>query len=351
MDELSNNAPRYRRMVKQTVAATVIVSLLAGCSLLPREEEALAPPLVKPQQQTLSTIDVARGDIHTFLRGIATFTSSRTEPLFFKESGGRIKNVHVKLGDRVEPGQLIIELDTGDLELRARLQKLSVERAEILYSQARASGASGSDLRLRQIDLERERITLESLEDQIKRSRLVSPIGGLVTHLADIKTGEYVNGFQPLATVSDPSEVRMTYTASTAKDLLPIQANMEGTARIEGKEYEVVVLQAPSSAPVTLDKQVQEKNAVTLILGFKEPVTDVEIQIGKSAEFEIPLEIREDVIVLPRSGVRNYLGREYVQVLEGERRKEVDVEVGLRTPTQVEIVRGLEEGQQIILNN
>jgi hypothetical protein len=45
------------------------------------------------------------------------------------------------------------------------------------------------------------------------------------------------------------------------------------------------------------------------------------------------------------------MGRSYVQIADGERKKEVDVEVGLTTPTEVEIVKGLEEGQQVILNN
>jgi hypothetical protein len=57
------------------------------------------------------------------------------------------------------------------------------------------------------------------------------------------------------------------------------------------------------------------------------------------------------VIVLPRSAIRSYMGRNYVQIVEGERRKEVDIEVGLTTPTEVEIVKGLEEGQKVVLNN
>jgi hypothetical protein len=56
------------------------------------------------------------------------------------------------------------------------------------------------------------------------------------------------------------------------------------------------------------------------------------------------------VIVLPRGAIRSYMDRYYVQIMEGDYRKEADIEVGLMTPTQVEIVRGVEEGQQVILN-
>jgi hypothetical protein len=45
------------------------------------------------------------------------------------------------------------------------------------------------------------------------------------------------------------------------------------------------------------------------------------------------------------------MGRDYVQVLEGESRKELDVEKGIVSSTEVEIRKGIKEGQKVILNN
>jgi multidrug efflux pump subunit AcrA (membrane-fusion protein) len=45
------------------------------------------------------------------------------------------------------------------------------------------------------------------------------------------------------------------------------------------------------------------------------------------------------------------MGRNFVQVLEGDSRKEVDVQPGIKDETNVEIRKGLTEGQQVILNN
>jgi len=341
--------PSYRRLARQTAAALIALSLATGCSMLPREDEALAPPLVKPKEEAFDVIEAARGNIQTYLKGMATFTSSKSEPLFFKESGGRIKTVMAKLGETVEAGQTVIELDTGDLELRAKLQRLNLERAEILFGDAVRQGVAGSELRLREIDLDRERITLEALESQLSRSKLVSPIDGKITYLADLKPGDSVTGYESIVTVADPYQVRLTYQAPSDADLFPVHADMDVTVTKRDKEYRGKVLQSPSSAPQTLDRAVADKNAKLLIIGLVDPIEDVEI--GDSADFQIALEKRENVIVIPRAGLRNYLGRTYVQVAEGERRKEVDVEVGLKTSTEVEIARGLEEGAQIILNN
>ncbi|UUZ85167.1 hypothetical protein LJK88_17265 [Paenibacillus sp. P26] len=73
--------------------------------------------------------------------------------------------------------------------------------------------------------------------------------------------------------------------------------------------------------------------------------------IGTQADIAIVTEHRENVLVIPRAGLRNYMGRDYVQVLEGESRKEVDVEKGIVSATEVEIRKGLSEKQQIILAN
>ncbi|WP_314001701.1 efflux RND transporter periplasmic adaptor subunit [uncultured Paenibacillus sp.] len=347
---MPNNRTRlYRRWAGKAAVALMAVSLLAGCSMLPKEEEALAPPLVKPQTETFDVVEAARGNIQTYLKGTAVFASSKTESLYFKESGGRIKTILVNVGDDVKAGQPIVELDVGDLELRTRLQRLNVERAEILHAQAKSDGLGGTELRLRQIDVERERITLGSLEDQLSKSRIVAPFTGRVTFLAELKAGDAVTGYQPIVTIADPAQVKLTYQATSAKDLLAVQPDMAAAVTYDNQQYEAKVLQAPSNAPMVPDKQLAEKNATTLVLGLVKPIKGA--LMGESADFQIALEKRENVIVLPRSGVRNYLGREYVQIAEGERRIEVDVEVGLKTATEVEIVRGLEEGQQVIMNN
>jgi RND family efflux transporter MFP subunit len=340
---------RPRRGLERAAAALAALMIATGCSLLPQEEEPPAPPLVQPKEEVFDIVEAKRGTIQTVLRGGATFTSSRSEPLYFRESGGRVLAVRVKPGDEVKAGQTVLELDVGDLELRIRLQRLNVEQAQIKYEQAFKSGLTGSELRLREIDFERERISLEALEDQLERSRLVAPFDGEVTYVAEIAPGDAVTAYRPLVTVSDPTQVRLTYVAPSASDLISVHPGMEATVKFGGETYRAEVVQAPSNAPLTTDQAEQERNARTLVLELDNPPEDA--RIGAGADFEIPLQRRENVIVIPRAGLRTYMGREYVQIADGERRKDVDVEVGLKTSTEVEIVRGLEEGARVILNN
>lgn len=309
----------------------------------------LQPPLIQPVQEKLDLVEVTRGSIQTSLKGTATFISSNVKTLSFAESGGQLKSINVTLGQKVKVGDLLAELETDDLELQVRLQKLNVERVQLLYSEAVRDGASGTDKRLKEIDLEREQLSLQAMESRLHKSQLFSPISGTVIFVDSIKTGDRVNAYQTIVTVADPVSMQLTYVASDAKDVLGVETGMPVNLKYKGKEYTGKVLQSPSNAPVTTDQAKANSNAVTIVMGIDNPPEG--IQIGHSADMTIELQKREKAIVLPRKAIRSYMGRSYVQVADGERKKEVDVEVGLTTPTEVEIVKGLEEGQKVILNN
>lgn len=331
------------------LAVLAAMFFLSGCSLLPVEEDILEPPLVEPADEPVEYTVASRGTIETYLRGTAHFVSSRVETLSFSESGGRLKAIHVVPGDRVEAGELVAELEAGDLELQTELQRLNVERARLLYKEALASGAEGVELRLRELDLEREQKVLRSMETRLGKVRLHAPFAGTVIFAASLKEGDPVSAYQPIVTVADPTRVQLTYVAAESRELQGLQVGMPALVKYRGEEYTGNVLQTPSSAPPGSDPAEAERNGVTIIIGLDHPPDGV--QIGHSADLTIPLQRRENVIVLPRSAIRSYMGRQYVQILDGERIREADVEIGLMTPTEVEIVKGIEEGQKVVLNH
>ncbi|UVI31918.1 efflux RND transporter periplasmic adaptor subunit [Paenibacillus spongiae] len=340
-----------RKGHRALLAGTVITiaSLLGGCSLLPQGEQTLKPPLIKPAQEKIDAVEVKKGKIERVFFGTAVIASSQVVPVFYKDSGGRLKDVYVTQGEKVKAGQLIAELETGNLNMQIELQKLNVERMQIEYNRVRRAQADENEIRLKQIDLERETIQLDALQKQYNASRLVAPIGGVITFLDEIHSGDGVTGYRPIVNIADPNELYLVFESEDKKDISPIQINMDVEVSIKKEKLKGKVIQSPSGAPLAENPEQAERNSKRLLVSFDPG--KLEIEMGQSADLRIVLERQEGVIVIPRSGLRTYMGRNYVQVLDGERRKEVDVEPGVMTSTEVEIRAGLEPGQKVILNN
>ncbi|NBD26052.1 efflux RND transporter periplasmic adaptor subunit [Paenibacillus glycinis] len=339
---------RPKRLAKQAAAAMVAAALLSGCSLLPAKETTLQPPLIKPAAEKVDAVEVKKGTIERYFSGTAVVASSHAVPLFYKESG-RLKELHVSQGDEVKAGQLVAELDRGDLDLRVQLEKLNLERAQIVLNGAKKDGVTGTDLRMKEIDVEREQVTLESMMQQLESAKLVAPISGVISYADTKSAGDGINGYTPLVVIADPTQTRLVYAAEDVKQISGIEREMPVEVTIDGKKTAGKVLQGPLDAPLTGNKDIDDRNTKLLYVGVTDP--SVKLELGKSIDIRIGLEKKSDVIVIPRSGLRTYLGRTYVQVADGDRRKEIDVEPGLMTQTDVEIVKGLDAGMKVILNN
>jgi len=64
----------------------------------------------------------------------------------------------------------------------------------------------------------------------------------------------------------------------------------------------------------------------------------------------ITTNLKENALVVPRSAVFNRDGKTAVMVLEGMNAVPKQVEVGLVTPEEIEILSGVSDGDPIVLN-
>ncbi|MGG1517924.1 biotin/lipoyl-binding protein [Paenibacillus oryzisoli] len=339
-------------IASRLVLITGALFMLAGCTLLPKEEAALKPPLVKPVKENFELYEVKKGTITRKVTAIATVKSSKTTNYYFKESGHRLAGLRVKSGDIVKQGDDLAELEKGDLETKIALQQLNLEKAQIASMQAKAASPDQElTLRLKSIDVEAAQLQLAALQSELAKTKMKADAGGIVTYVTDVQEGKLVDAYSTLVVVSDPAKLQLSYEAPDSGALTGIEVGMGVDVQFgsKGNVVQGKVLQTPSSAPRTDDKAQTERNAKTIIVGIPDGTEGA--AIGATGDMTINVEKRENVIVIPRTGLRSYLGRDYVQVLNGESRKEIDVEKGIVTATEVEIRAGLQEGQQVILNN
>jgi len=337
------------RMFRASAAFVCFAAALSGCSLLPVEEQELQPPLVKPVQQNIATADVKRGSIVKQIVGDATFQSDRMEYLYFTESGGTFVGMQVQLGDEVKAGDVLASVETNDLEAEIELQNINIEKIKISLAQEKAEkGPDDPSVRLKMLDLKSAEIRMNVLKEQLRKSRLTATMDGIVTYLDKIQPGDKVSAYKEMVTISDPSSLKLVYTAGNRADVAGVAVQMEVGVEMNGQTYQGKVVQTPLTAPASDDQDIEERNSRSIIIDV--PDAPKEAAIGTHAEITIVTERRDDVLIIPRAALQTYLDRDFVQVLEGESRKEVDVEKGIVTSTEVEIRQGLQEGQKVILN-
>ena len=142
------------------VFLALLLPMLAGCFLFPREEEKLAPPLREPPQINYETYAAVRGTIVDDFTVSAVFAYTQQQSLSFRSRGGRIRAVLVRAGDRVKAGQLVAELDTDDLQYQAALQEISLSRAQLRVEQGKLLGRDRIEQQLLALDVKEAELSL-----------------------------------------------------------------------------------------------------------------------------------------------------------------------------------------------
>ncbi len=324
--------------------ATFLTVALSGCYFFPKEEEVLAPPIKVPDEISYETIDVKRGTIENTIRCSGSFVSVSQKDLFFEDRGGRLKEVYAVLGQNVKKGDVLAEIDTENIVNDINLQELAVKRSQLLYDDSKAryeiDGGSKTELEMAKLDYESNLLKLENLKTELQRARLVSPIDGQVVYVTNTKLGEYVNAYQTLVRVADPTQLQLRYSQDKVNSF---SLGMKATVKIDNEDYEAEVTMTPAEAPEDADEQTK-KSVFLKVDNIPEGV-----KIGKNATISLTLEKQEDVIIVPKQVINNFANRKFVNVLKDNIREERDIEVGIQNDTEAEVIKGLEEGELIII--
>src|SRR5699024_3320221 len=113
------------RVVYRLLAIIAICILLTACSLLPKEEQVIAPPLVEPVSVDYDVAEVTKGEIVKRLTGTANFRPVSSENVSIQQAGARLAQIHVEESDIVEKGDKLVEMDSGNLAVE--IQQLEID--------------------------------------------------------------------------------------------------------------------------------------------------------------------------------------------------------------------------------
>jgi macrolide-specific efflux system membrane fusion protein len=332
-----------------TIVLTMIAFNLTGCGIFPKEEEALAPPLVEPAEVKYEEYEVKRGNIEVTVKGYADFQSENLSNESFKYAVSYLKSVGVKTGDTVKTGQVLAEQETDSLKNDLKKKQLKLKSDQLNYDKTKNALDSAVDekakfdlniqLEQQKIMIELDKIDIEEAQKSLDRSQLKSAIAGTVVYVDTINSGDKVTPNKTVVTVADPSKLQLRFSGNGMEKFF-VGAKID--IEYDSKKYTGTVVADQVNIPK--DASENAKKAVKIKLD----TLPTNAKIGDTAGITLVLEKKENVIVIPQSLVHQMDGRNYVEMLENGLRVQRNVETGLKNVTEVEIVKGLNEGDKIL---
>ncbi len=430
----------------------ICLTLATSCGIMPEEEQLPAAPVVEevaPIEYT--TTIVQRGDIAITKVVNCTYLAAKSETLTFSVSGERVKTTYVKAGDTVQSGDLLVELEMGDLadQLQtetdaldtlnlqkshiAQQKELAIRRCNMKIQQVQnqiyqaaapepetipefvpesdtglesdaeqwppvgqwppveaepsegaepaaeeaepaaepetsADSAQTAELVQQLSELEQERTSVQSQYDQrlgeaedsiyiekmkideirqkIEKRRVYAGIDGMVTSVRTVDDSETVSEDMYAARIVDPESAAFVVTGEDAADFFP---GDRYTVECDDTQYEAVVVDG-SELGVGKKKEDEEPSAYLKVAEESPELAESWMAKSITGKITIVTDSRENALYIETGAVKQLDGQAIVYYLDEDGQKSMkEIETGLNTGDYVEVVRGLEEGETIIM--
>ncbi|WP_334073664.1 MULTISPECIES: efflux RND transporter periplasmic adaptor subunit [Paenibacillus] len=334
-----------------------------------------------------STAKASIGDIAVSVSGSGSVISTDSETVRTKDEG-KVKKVFVEAGNVVKKGQVLLTFESNDLtenlesqQRNLKSQQLDLQDLQEQFKQKVADGGTEEELTSIKKSIAKQELNIQSTETEIASIRedmaapepLTSPIDGTVTSV-NITAGEQaktgtelfvINNYQDLSVAIQVDELDIPNVKPGMKTTVQIDALPDQT--FEGEVSEIADEGVASNGVSLFD--------VTIKLLKAEG-----IRVGMSAEATVILEEKKDVLTLPIEAVQQR-GEKYIVLLpsaspaagstEQEQTKTAEpadsaspsgrkagapangnmkeIEVGAHNETLIEIVSGLNEGDEVVI--
>jgi len=393
---------RRRRIILAAVALLVLIGGGYGVYAALRPSHDIDPSkLAVAERGDLARVVVATGKIQPL---------SKVEVK--SKASGMVKKLFVDYDDKVKQGQTLVELDKVQLEAvvreaqanyqaaqasldssKAQLErnkvdaegpdvpflKLNMERAEQMYKDGVMSKSfvedaeknyqlalnkqmsaqrnllvSRAEIAKSDAQVAQAKAALENAEEDLRNSTIVSPIDGLVLS-RDVSVGDGVSSILILGsqatlvmTLGDTSEVYVQGKVDEA-DIGKVYLGQPARIVVESFKDKKFVGKVTRISPFGKEKD----NVTTFEVRVSISNPTGELKANMSANAEIILEEKKNVLMVPEASLIYDKDRnasvEFPDPKAENGRKKVPVKLGISNGVKTEIVSGLNEKQQVVL--
>ena len=328
------------------------------------------------------------------------------------KASGIVKKLYVEYGDRVKAGQVLAELDKDEIEAQVRSQKAQLESAESnlhaadadyerskvdalgvdvptlkrAYDRAKSMAKDGvvsqsalddaqrayemavnkqsvaqaqvtvnkAKVAQAHADVQKAQATLSQLEEQLSYTTIVSPIDGIVLS-RDVEVGDAVSSILVLGssatlvmTLGDTSQVYVKGKVDES-DIAKVYLGEPARIKVESFKDKTFDGKVTKISPMGVEKD----NVTTFEVRVSINNPGGELKAAMTANAEIILDEHKNVLQIPEGAIiydrDKKASVEMPDPKAKDGKKKVPVEIGISNGAKTEVLKGLKEKDQVIL--
>lgn len=358
-----------KKIVVIFVAMILVAAFLSGCGAKKPanieeqktvEDNYTPVAIEKVESMTISNEVVFSGKVY-----------ANKEVTVLPKVPGKVASIKSNVGSKVEKDSVLFTLDKEDVQNQVNQARKSVdaakanydktkegienaktnfERTKELYEQGAVSknqyeqaqlAASNTSLEAVKAQYEQAKLGLEQALDSLTDTSVKSPITGIVS-IVNIEEGEMASNASPAMTIIDMDKVyvEINVTENIINDL---------------KLGQEVVVEMPAAynneVTGTIDRLSPAADSRTQLYSVRIYIenNDHVVKPGMFAKIKLNTNVRENVIAVKSESVVQNDEKIVVYVIEDNKAVEKEVMLGLDTGEYVEIVKGLNTGESIVV--
>lgn len=399
----NGNGKKKSKRLWIIVGTVVIVLVAAGVLIAAKSGGTKIDPskLAKVDKGDLAKSVVATGKIEPI-----------TKVEIKSKASGIVKKLYVEAGDKVKAGQLLAELDKDEMlaqvrqseaqlasaEASLRSAEADLKRAEVdaqgvdvpmlkrAYERAQSMAKDGvvsqanlddaqkayemaqnkqnvsraqvtvSHAKVAQAtaDVQRAKATLAQQREQLSYTTIVAPIDGIILS-RDVEMGDAVSSILVMGsaatlvmTIGDTNEVYVKGKVDES-DIGKVYLGQQARIKVESFKDKTFTGKVTKISPMGVEKD----NVTTFEVRVSINNPGGELKAMMTANAEIILEEHKGVLLIPESAIQYDKDKKAsVEVPDAkgkEGKRKVPVQVGISNGAKTELLGGLKEGEQVIL--
>lgn len=251
----------------------------------------------------------------------------------------RIQKINVEVGDFVNAGQVLAEMDRLQMEqtgLQLKNNETELGRLRQLLAEG---GISQSDFDAIELSYNVSKSTYDNI---VENTILRSPVSGVVS-ARNYDRGDLYSMGQPIFTVQQIVPVKLLvgisetdYTKVKKGDKVTVTADAFPGKTFTGSVVRLYPVMDPATHTFNVEVQIRNENR-ELRPGMYARVT---VNFGDNNSIVLP-----DAAVVKQQGS----GQRFVYILEGDKVQLKEITLGRHFDDKYEILSGVEEGQKVVV--